>query len=91
MRRFALPSALLGLTCTLVAQTPQSFPLTKPDKFHCKVSYASMQQAGNKVQLKNATLEFELGVAVAADEVTFDKTNDSTLQLSGNVRMILKR
>jgi len=90
MRRLLLPLALLTLTGTLVAQTPQSMPLTQPDKFHCKVSWSARQQDGDKLRLKDARLEFEIGVTITADEALFDKAKDGTLQLSGNVQMTLK-
>ena len=91
MRRLTLPIALLVLTGTLVAQTPQSMPLTQPNKFQCKVSFLSRQDDGDKVRLKDARLEFEIGVTVSADELTFDKTKDGTFQLSGNVQVTLKK
>jgi hypothetical protein len=90
MRRLTLSLALLALTGTLIAQTPQSMPLTKPDKFHCKVSWSTQQQDGDTLRLKNATLEFEMGVTITADEAVFDKANGDVLQLSGNVQMNLK-
>lgn len=90
MRRLTLSLALLAVTGTLVAQTPQSMSLTQPDKFHCKVSYLARQQDGDKLRLKNATLEFEMGVTITADEAVFDKASEDVLQLSGNVQMRLK-
>ena len=90
MRRLILSLALLALTATLVAQTPQSMPLTGPDKFHCKVSYLTRQEDKDTLRLKSVTLEFELGVTITADEVVFSKGTDGVLQLSGNVQMKLK-
>jgi hypothetical protein len=91
MRRILLPLALLALTGTLVAQTPVApFPLTGPDKFHCKVSVDSMTQQGDKTVLKNARLEFELGVTITADEAVFDKAHDGVMNFSGHVQMTLK-
>lgn len=90
MRRLFLSVALLALTATLVAQTPQSMTLTKPDAFHCKVTYLARQQDGDRLLLKNATLEFEMGVTVAADELVFDKGTENVVKLSGNVQMTLK-
>jgi len=90
MRRLTLSLALLALTGTLVAQTPQSMPLTRPDKFHCKVSWSDRQEDGDKLRLKGARLEFEMGITVTADEALFDKAKDGTLQLSGNVQMTFK-
>jgi hypothetical protein len=66
-------------------------PLTRPDKFHCIVSYSARQQDGDKLVLKNARLDFEIGITVTADEVLFDKAKDGTLQLSGNVQMTMKK
>jgi hypothetical protein len=37
------------------------------------VSYSTREQDGDKLRLKDAKLEFETGVTVVADEVTFDK------------------
>ena len=72
-RRLTLLFAIFALTGTLVAQTPLSFPLTGPDKFHCKVSASSQQQDGNTLRLRNATFEFEIGVTITADEAVFDR------------------
>ena len=94
MRRVLLPLVMFALAGTLVAQTPQtrqSMPLTGPDYFHCTVSYSTRDQDGDKLRLKDAKLEFETGVTVVADEVTFDKAHDGVLQLSGSVQMILKK
>jgi hypothetical protein len=86
-----LPLVMLALTGTLLAQTPQSMPLTQPDYFHSKVSYSTREQDGDKLRLKNAKIEFEMGLTVTADEATFDKAHDGILQLSGNVQMVLKK
>lgn len=94
MRRVVLPLVMLALTGTLLAQTPQtrqSMTLTRPDYFHSTVSYSTLEQDGDKVRLKNAKIEFELGLAVTADEATFDKAHDGLLQLSGNVQMTFKK
>jgi len=91
MRRVMLPFVMLALTGTLLAQTPQSMPLTRPDYFHSTVSYSTREQDGDNLRLKNAKIEFEMGLTVTADEATFDKAHDGVLQLSGNVQMILKK
>ena len=92
MRRIFLPTALLLLTGTLVAQTPTTIPLTQPDKFHCKLTYdADMTPEGTKVRVKNPRLEFEMGVTITADEAVFDRAHDGVFQLSGHVQMVLKK
>jgi hypothetical protein len=86
-----LPLGLVTLTATLVAQTPQSFPLTKPDYFHCTVTSSSREQTADALILKGVRLEFDTGVTVTADEVDFDKGHDGLLKLSGNVQMTFKK
>jgi hypothetical protein len=91
MRKILLPIGFMVLTATLVAQTPQSMPLTMPDYFHCTVTYASRQATADTLILKGARLEFDNGVTVSADEADFNKSQDGVLKLSGNVQMTLKK
>ena len=95
MRRILLPILFVGLTGVLVAQTPQTMPLTVPNKFDSKVTFQSQQQDGDKFTLKGVRVEFALGVTITADEMTFDKREATpagdTMKLSGNVQMYLKK
>jgi hypothetical protein len=90
MRRVLIPLALLALTGTLAAQSPRTIPLTRPDRFHCKVTFLSNEQQGDTVILKNVRLDFENGLALTADQLTFDKTRDGVSQLSGNVQLLAR-
>jgi len=91
MRRVLLPLVFLALTGTLLAHTPVTFPLTRPNAFDATVTATSRQQDGDKLILKGVRLEFGMGVTITADEATADKAKDGVLNFSGNVQMTLKK
>ena len=91
MRRIVLPLVMLALTGTLVAQTPRTMPLTQPNRFNATVTSSSVLQDGDKVRMKGVSIEFQLGITITADEAIFDRAKDGEIQLSGNVRMNLKK
>ena len=91
MRRFFLPLALFALTGTLVAQTPQQpMPLTQPDRLHSKVYWSSFTQDGDTARMKGVRFEFENGVTITAEDAVYQKGQPTTIQLSGNVQMVVK-
>jgi len=88
MRRFFLPVALLALTGTLVAQTPQ-WPISQ-NHFKSSIFADSLTVLDADTTLaKGVRFEFENGVTISADEAIM-RRGDYNVKLSGNVQMKVK-
>jgi lipopolysaccharide assembly outer membrane protein LptD (OstA) len=92
MRRILSALMLIGLTATVVAQTPQAGvpqPATAPNRPTISSTGPTIVN-GAVTQLSGNVRISVNGIEIAADEATWD-TGTGELALSGNVRLKLKK